>query len=100
MKLKTKTRNMKSSFIFENDEYILEVFYNYERGMRGDGYLQPDDDDELEYDKINLVGKIEEDGSETIFNVETDVQYLLSNKILDRINDAMQEDLYKKDYFR
>jgi len=91
---------MKSSFIFENDEYILEVFYNYERGMRGDGYLQPDDDDELEYDKINLVGKIEEDGSETIFNVETDVQYLLSNKILDRINDAMQEDLYKKDYFR
>ena len=91
---------MKSSFIFENDEYILEVFYNYERGMRGDGYLQPDDDDELEYDKINLFGKIEEDGSETIFNVETDVQYLLSNKILDRINDAMQEDLYKKDYFR
>ena len=91
---------MKSSFIFENDEYIFEVFYIYERGMRGDGYLQPDDDDELEYDKINLVGKIEEDGSETIFNVETDVQYLLSNKILDTINDAMQEDLYKKDYFR
>ena len=92
--------NMKSSFIFENDEYILEVFYNYERGMSGDGYLQPNDDDELEYDKINLVGKVEEDGSETIFNVETDVQYLLSNSILDKINDEMQEDLYRKDYFR
>jgi len=92
--------NMKSSFIFENDEYILEVFYNYERGMRGDGYLQPNDDDELEYDKINLIGKVEEDGSETIFNVETDVQYLLSNSILDKINDEMQEDLYRKDYFR
>jgi hypothetical protein len=91
---------MKSSFIFENDEYILEVFYNYERGMRGDGYLQPNDDDELEYDKINLIGKVEEDGSETIFNVETDVQYLLSNSILDKINDEMQEDLYRKDYFR
>ena len=91
---------MKSSFIFENDEYILEVFYNYERGMRGDGYLQPNDDDELGYDKINLIGKVEEDGSETIFNVETDVQYLLSNSILDKINDEMQEDLYRKDYFR
>ena len=91
---------MKSSFIFDNDEYIVEVLYTYEMGIRGDGYLQPNDDDELEYDQINLIAKIEEDGSETVFNVELDVQYLLSYEILDKINDQMQEDLYKKDYFR
>lgn len=91
---------MKSSFIFDNDEYIFEVLYTYEMGIRGDGYLQPNDDDELEYNQINLIAKIEEDGSETVFNVELDVQYLLSYEILDKINDQMQEDLYKKDYFR
>jgi len=91
---------MKSSFIFDNDEYILEVLYTYEKGIEGDGWLVPDDPDELEYDQINLIAKIEEDGSETVFNVELDVQYLLSYEILDKINDQMQEDLYKKDYFR
>ncbi len=91
---------MKSSFIFENDEFILEVLYTYEKGMDGDGWLVPDDPDELEYEKINLIGKIEEDGSETIFNMEIDVQYLLSNEILDLINDQMQLDLEEKDYFR
>tara|TARA_R110000772_G_scaffold14380_1_gene41576 strand:- start:533 stop:808 length:276 start_codon:yes stop_codon:yes gene_type:complete len=91
---------MKSSFIFENDQYILEVLYIYEKGIEGDGWLVPDDPDELDYYKINLIGKIEEDGSETIYNVEIDIQNLLSNEILDLIYDEMQEDLYKKDYFR
>jgi len=91
---------MRSSFIFEVDEFIFEVYYFYEKGMNGDGYLQPDDPDVLEYDEIRLIGKIEEDGIETIFKVEIDVQYLLSHQILDLINDKMQEDLEEKDYFR
>ena len=48
---------MKSSFIFENDEFILEVLYTYEKGMDGDGWLVPDDPDELEYEKINLINR-------------------------------------------
>jgi len=79
---------------------VLDVFYTYEKGMDGDGWLVPDDPDELDYDEINFIAKIEEDGSETIFNVEIDVQNLLSYEILDKINDAMQEDLYENDYFR
>lgn len=91
--------NMKSSFIFEIDEFIFDVFYTYEKGMRGDGYLQPDDDDELYYDEVYLIGSFDEDGKATIFNNTYDIQNLLSNKILDTINDAMQEDLEQNDYF-
>lgn len=91
---------MNCSFIYEIDEYILEVYYTYERGMDGDGYLQPDDPDVLEYNEIRLIGKIDEDGIENIFKDEIDIQYLLSNQILDLINDAMQDDLEEKDYFR
>lgn len=91
--------NMKSSFIFEIDEFIFDVFYTYEKGMRGDGYLQPDDDDELYYDEVYLIGSFDEDGKATTFNNTYDIQHLLSNKILDTINDAMQEDLEQNDYF-
>tara|TARA_R110000744_G_scaffold168683_1_gene286473 strand:+ start:2046 stop:2306 length:261 start_codon:yes stop_codon:yes gene_type:complete len=85
---------MKSSFIFNNDEYILEVFYIYEKGMKGD-WDQPDDPDELEYYKINLVGAYDEEGNETILHAEIDIQYLLSDSLLELINDEMQEDLEK-----
>lgn len=92
--------NMKSSFIFEIDEFIFDVFYTYKKGMRGDGYLQPDDDDELYYDEIYLIGSCDEDGKGILLNNTYDIKNLLSNEIIDTINDAMQEDLEENDYFR
>ena len=91
---------MKSSFIFEIDELVLDVFYTYEKGMDGDGWLVPDDPDELYYDEIYLIAKSDDVG--TIINIENtyDVKNILSYEILDKINDAMQEDLEEKDYFR
>ena len=86
--------------MFEIDEYVLEVHYTYEKGMDGDGYLQPDDPDELYYTEILLIGSSDEDGTSTLLKKEYDVKNLLSNGILDRINDAMQDDLEEKDYFR
>lgn len=91
---------MKSSFTTEIDEYIFEVLYTYEKGMDGDGWLIPDDPDELELDQIYLIANINEDGSKTIVNEELDVQNLLSQDILNIINAEMHEDLEKKDYFR
>ena len=41
---------MKSSvynMIFNWEEYVFEIYYTFEKGMKGDGYLQPDDDDEI-----------------------------------------------------
>ena len=91
---------MKSSFIFEIDELILDVFYTYEKGMNGDGWLVPDDPDELYYNEIYLIGRNDDEG--TIVNIEKtyDVKNILSYEILDKINDAMQEDLEQNDYFR
>ena len=91
---------MKSSFIFEIDDYILDVFYTYKKGMDGDGWNQPDDPDELEYDEIYLIGGFNEDGVGTVFENVHDIKNLLSNEIIDNINYAMQEDLEENDYFR
>ena len=91
---------MKSSFTIDNEEHIFEVLYTYQKGMNGDGWLTPDDPDELDYEKINLIGKINDDGSECFFKVEVDVKHLLSNKILNIITDQMHRDLEEKDYFR
>ncbi len=46
---------MKSSvynMIFNWEEYVFEIYYTFEKGMKGDGYLQPDDDDEISIEKI------------------------------------------------
>tara|TARA_R100001463_G_scaffold3730_6_gene14857 strand:+ start:2252 stop:2518 length:267 start_codon:yes stop_codon:yes gene_type:complete len=84
---------MDCSFIKEIDEFVFEVNYTYEKGMRGDGWLQPDDPDYLEYDQILLVSHTAEDGTETHFKSEIDCQEILSEAILESISDAMQEDI-------
>ena len=91
---------MKSSFIFDNNQFVFDVYYTYEKGMSGDGYFQPDDPDELEYDEIYLIGRIDEDGNISFLKKEYNVKNILSYEILDLINDQMQLDLEEKDYFR
>jgi len=83
---------MNCSFITEIDEFVFEVNYTYEQGMKGD-WEQPDDPDYLEYDQILLVSHTADDGKETHFKSEIDCQEILSEAILESISDAMQEDI-------
>lgn len=84
---------MNCSFITEIDEFVFEVHYTYEEGMKGDGYLQPDDPSYLEYDQILLVSHTAEDGKETHFKGKIDCQEILSEQILESISDEMAEDI-------
>lgn len=90
---------MKSSFMFDNDEFVFEVYYTYEKGMSGDGYLQPDDPDVLEYDEIYLIGSIDEDCNISFLKNKYDVQNILSRQILNEIEYAMNDDVENNEYF-
>jgi len=89
---------MSCSFITEIDEFTFEVYYTYEKGMKGDGWLQPDDPDYMEYDQILMVSHISEDGKETFFKHDIDCQEILSAEILERITHEMMEDVENNEY--
>tara|TARA_S200002703_G_scaffold110845_2_gene96436 strand:+ start:304 stop:588 length:285 start_codon:yes stop_codon:yes gene_type:complete len=92
---------MKSSvynMIFNWEEYVFEIYYTFEKGMKGDGYLQPDDDDEIYIEKIELIAFFTEDGQELFCKNNPDVQHLLQHGVVDLINDAVWEDVESNEY--
>ena len=90
---------MKYSMFFEYEQYIFEVDYTYEKGIEGDGWMQPDDDDEIFIEKIKMVYYITENNKEIFCKSNPDVQYLLSQEILNIIDQAVWDDIEKNEHY-
>lgn len=83
---------------FDYDHYTFEIDYTYEKGMAGDGWLQPDDPDEINIEKINMTSYITEDNHVIICKRNFDVKDIISNEILDAIEQAVWDNVEQNEY--
>tara|TARA_R110000787_G_scaffold136197_3_gene248720 strand:+ start:2424 stop:2684 length:261 start_codon:yes stop_codon:yes gene_type:complete len=65
---------------FEYDNFTFEVFYTHQKGMKGDGYLQPDDNDRIDIEKIFLKS-YDTDGLILELSEGVDIQYIVNQDI-------------------
>jgi|TARA_R110000744_G_scaffold88405_3_gene172353 hypothetical protein len=80
-------------------EFQFGIYYKYLKGIKGD-YYQPDDDDNIEIDKI-VINKYKFDNEEMSHPFETDVNIynILSDSIINDIMLVINEDVIKNQYY-
>ena len=85
-----------NSIEFEYDIFTFEVLYTYERGMKGDGYLQPDDPDKFDIDSILLKGYVDENGVKIELPDGADMKYIINNDIMLACESAIDKQILQK----
>tara|TARA_R100001509_G_scaffold107336_2_gene63783 strand:- start:201 stop:470 length:270 start_codon:yes stop_codon:yes gene_type:complete len=84
---------MKSEMEFTYDEYSFEIEYYYEKSTFSGDYYQPPDPDRLEILAIKLLSYTTEDGEEIYCKHNPDVSHILTNRIVEAAEEAVQEHL-------
>ena len=89
--IKAKTMTRTGCAYFENDIFFFEGYYEYTKGSKGDGYLQPDDDDKIEKKVLFMVGYHDENGHKIKLDSPADVSFIVNDKVQQDWDDAIQE---------
>ena len=92
-----KILNKKNKFMncvyFENDTILFKTYYTYDEGLKGDGYLQPDDDDRINIDSTYMVGYHTEDGEKLMLEIPADVTYIINIAVIEARDIAIEKQI-------
>lgn len=84
-----------TSVYFENDAILFETFYTFEEGIKGDGYLQPDDDDKIVVDCTYMVGYHTENGEKLMLPTPADVSHIINKDVIETRDLAIEKNIYQ-----
>tara|TARA_R100001463_G_scaffold28672_4_gene65659 strand:+ start:4992 stop:5255 length:264 start_codon:yes stop_codon:yes gene_type:complete len=84
---------MTNSIYFEYDVVLFQSFYNFTKGLKGDGYIQPDDDDKITHLKTMIVGHVRDSGKIKMFKKHIDATFIIN----DEVKKIRDESIYKEE---
>tara|TARA_R110000782_G_scaffold40130_3_gene92730 strand:+ start:1002 stop:1274 length:273 start_codon:yes stop_codon:yes gene_type:complete len=84
---------------YDYQEYQFGIYYEYQKGLKGD-YYQPDDDDKIDIDKIVLIKYTTDDGREVNnYNDWINFDNILHDSVINNMLAAINEDVIQNQYY-
>ena len=90
--LNKKNKSM-NSVEFKDDVFLFRTDYQYEKGLKGDGYLQPDDNDKIDIDRTFMVGYVTENGQKIMLKIPADVTYIINETVMEARDIAIEKQI-------
>tara|TARA_Y100001951_G_scaffold34969_1_gene27619 strand:- start:26973 stop:27236 length:264 start_codon:yes stop_codon:yes gene_type:complete len=78
---------------FKYDVFLFKTDYEYQKGLTGDNYLQPDDNDKIDIDRTFMIGYVTENGEELMLKIPADVTYILHKNVEIARDEAIEKQI-------
>ena len=78
---------------FKYDVFLFKTDYEYQKGLTGDNYLQPDDNDKIDIDRTFMIGYVTENGEELMLKTPADVSFIINETVMEARDIAIQKQI-------
>ena len=78
---------------FKDDVFLFKTDYLYQKGLTGDNYLQPDDNDKIDIDRTFMIGYVTENGEELMLKTPADVSFIINETVMEARDIAIQKQI-------